>query len=148
MSNDCGCGPMSLILSAALPMTDLLKIAAMHCLALPSAICCSSRLKYSGIHRRRTNFCAHPTSLDGGQTRSTRRGSFLSRGIEPPKLICIKDKSNNPHPPLRLHGYRLPRHVDLIRSRAALQAEIWVLRQQINVLRRTASKKLSLPSTN
>ena len=31
--------------------------------------------------------------------------------------------------------------VDLIRSRAALEAEIWVLRQQINVLRRTASKK-------
>src|ERR1039457_3131302 len=26
MSNDCGCGPMSLILSAVLPMTDLLKI--------------------------------------------------------------------------------------------------------------------------
>jgi hypothetical protein len=33
--------------------------------------------------------------------------------------------------------------VDLIRSRAALEAEIWVLRQQINVLRRTAPKKLS-----
>ena len=33
--------------------------------------------------------------------------------------------------------------VDLIRSRAALDAEIWVLRQQINVLRRTAPKKLS-----
>ncbi len=31
--------------------------------------------------------------------------------------------------------------VDLIRSRAALEAEIWVLRQQINVLRRTTSKK-------
>jgi hypothetical protein len=26
MSNDCGCGPMSLILSAVLPMTDLLKM--------------------------------------------------------------------------------------------------------------------------
>jgi hypothetical protein len=33
--------------------------------------------------------------------------------------------------------------LDLIRSRAALEAEIWVLRQQINVLRRTAPKKLS-----
>ena len=33
--------------------------------------------------------------------------------------------------------------VDLIRSRAALEAEIWTLRQQINVLRRTAPKKLS-----
>jgi len=33
--------------------------------------------------------------------------------------------------------------VDLIRSRAALGAEIWTLRQQINVLRRTAPKKLS-----
>jgi transposase InsO family protein len=32
--------------------------------------------------------------------------------------------------------------VDLIRSRAALEAEIWVLRQQINVLRRTAPKRL------
>jgi hypothetical protein len=31
--------------------------------------------------------------------------------------------------------------VDLIRSRAALEAEIWTLRQQINVLRRTAPKK-------
>src|SRR5258707_14715351 len=31
--------------------------------------------------------------------------------------------------------------VDLIRSRAALEAEIWMLRQQINVLRRTAPKK-------
>ena len=31
--------------------------------------------------------------------------------------------------------------VDLIRSRAALEAEIWMLRQQINVLRRTASKR-------
>ena len=33
--------------------------------------------------------------------------------------------------------------VDLIRSRAALEAEIWTLRQQINVLRRTAPKGLS-----
>ena len=33
--------------------------------------------------------------------------------------------------------------VDLIRSRAALEAEIWTLRQQINVLRRTAPKKCS-----
>jgi hypothetical protein len=33
--------------------------------------------------------------------------------------------------------------VDLIRSRAALEAEIWTLRQQLNVLRRTAPKKLS-----
>ena len=33
--------------------------------------------------------------------------------------------------------------VDLIRSRAALEAEIWSLRQQINVLRRAAPKKLS-----
>src|SRR6476660_7548897 len=31
--------------------------------------------------------------------------------------------------------------VDLIRSRAALEVEIWMLRQQINVLRRTAPKK-------
>jgi hypothetical protein len=38
---------------ARLPMTDLLKIAAIHCLALPSAICCSSRLQYRGIHRQR-----------------------------------------------------------------------------------------------
>jgi hypothetical protein len=30
---------------------------------------------------------------------------------------------------------------DLLRSRAALEAEIWMLRQQINVLRRTASKR-------
>src|ERR1700726_183839 len=30
---------------------------------------------------------------------------------------------------------------DLFRSRAALEAEIWALRQQINVLRRTAPKK-------
>src|ERR1019366_7813801 len=95
MSNDCGCGPMSLILSAVLPMTGLLKIAAMHCLALPSAICCSSRLKYSGIHRQQTNFCAHPTSLDEGQTTSACRGSFLTRELELPRLIYIKDKSNN-----------------------------------------------------
>src|SRR5450631_4326400 len=40
----------------------------------------------------------------------------------------------------RLIGWMV---VDLIRSRAALEAEIWVLRQQINVLRRTAPKKLS-----
>jgi transposase InsO family protein len=33
--------------------------------------------------------------------------------------------------------------VDLFRSRAALEAEIWTLRQQINVLRRTAPEKLS-----
>ena len=33
--------------------------------------------------------------------------------------------------------------VDLIRSRVMLEAEIWTLRQQINVLRRTAPKKLS-----
>jgi hypothetical protein len=33
--------------------------------------------------------------------------------------------------------------VDLFRSRAALEAEIWTLRQQVNVLRRTAPKKLS-----
>ena len=31
--------------------------------------------------------------------------------------------------------------VDLIRSRAALEAEIWTLRQQINILRRTVPKK-------
>jgi hypothetical protein len=30
--------------------------------------------------------------------------------------------------------------VDLFRSRAALEAEIWTLRQQINVLRRTAGR--------
>src|ERR1700684_870645 len=40
----------------------------------------------------------------------------------------------------RLIGWMV---VGLIRSRAALEAEIWVLRQQINVLRRTAPKKLS-----
>jgi hypothetical protein len=33
--------------------------------------------------------------------------------------------------------------VDLIRSRATLEAEIWTLRQQINVLRRGAPRKLS-----
>ena len=33
--------------------------------------------------------------------------------------------------------------VNLLRSRAALEAEIWTLRQQINVLRRPAPKKLS-----
>jgi len=33
--------------------------------------------------------------------------------------------------------------VDLIRSRVMLEAEMWTLRQQINVLRRTAPKKLS-----
>ena len=40
----------------------------------------------------------------------------------------------------RLIGWMV---VDLIRSRAMLEAEIWTLRQQINVLRRTAPKKLS-----
>src|ERR1035437_3999752 len=40
----------------------------------------------------------------------------------------------------RLMGWSI---VDLIRSRAALEAEIWTLRQQINVLRRSAPKKLS-----
>ena len=40
----------------------------------------------------------------------------------------------------RLIGWMV---VDLIRSRAALEAEIWRLRQQINVLRRTSSKKHS-----
>lgn len=40
----------------------------------------------------------------------------------------------------RLIGWMV---VDLIRSRAALAAEIWTLRQQINVLRRTAPKRLS-----
>src|ERR1035438_7492565 len=40
----------------------------------------------------------------------------------------------------RLIGWTV---VDLIRSRAALEAEIWTLRQQINVLRRTAPKNLS-----
>jgi hypothetical protein len=36
--------------------------------------------------------------------------------------------------------------VDLFRPRAKLEAEILVLRQQINVLRRTAPKKLLLSS--
>ena len=40
----------------------------------------------------------------------------------------------------RLIGWTL---VDLLRSRATLEAEIWMLRQQINVLRRAAPKKLS-----
>src|ERR1700726_4868402 len=40
----------------------------------------------------------------------------------------------------RLIGWMV---VDLFRSRAALEAEIWTLRQQINVLRRTAPKRLS-----
>src|ERR1700738_397464 len=40
----------------------------------------------------------------------------------------------------RLIGWAV---VDLFRSRAALEAEIWTLRQQINVLRRTAPKRLS-----
>src|ERR1700676_1645452 len=40
----------------------------------------------------------------------------------------------------RLVGWMV---VDLIRSRASLEAEIWTLRKEINVLRRTASKKLS-----
>jgi hypothetical protein len=40
----------------------------------------------------------------------------------------------------RLIGWMI---VDLIRSRATLEAEIWTLRQQINVLRRTDPKKLS-----
>src|SRR6202171_2459023 len=40
----------------------------------------------------------------------------------------------------RLIGWTV---VDLFRSRAALEAEIWTLRQQINVLRRTAPKRLS-----
>src|ERR1700682_1333959 len=35
---------------------------------------------------------------------------------------------------------------DLFRSRAALEAEIWTLRQQINVLRRTAPKKQTFSS--
>jgi transposase InsO family protein len=38
----------------------------------------------------------------------------------------------------RLIGWTV---VDLFRSRAALEAEIWTLRQQINILRRTAPKK-------
>jgi hypothetical protein len=48
-------------------------------------------------------------------------------------LLCTRDLC-------RLVGWMV---VDLIRSRAALEAEIWTLRQQINVLRRTAPKKLS-----
>src|SRR5258706_7039145 len=40
----------------------------------------------------------------------------------------------------RLIGWMV---VDLIRSRATLEAEIWTLRQQINVLRRGAPGKLS-----
>jgi transposase InsO family protein len=40
----------------------------------------------------------------------------------------------------RLIGWTV---VDLFRPRAALEAEIWALRQQINVLRRTAPKRLS-----
>ena len=40
----------------------------------------------------------------------------------------------------RLIGWAV---VDLFRSRAALEAEIWTLRQQINVLRRTALKRPS-----
>jgi transposase InsO family protein len=40
----------------------------------------------------------------------------------------------------RLIGWTV---VDLFRSRAALEAEIWTLRQQINVLRRTTPRKLS-----
>ena len=40
----------------------------------------------------------------------------------------------------RLIGWMV---VDLIRSRVMLEAEIWTLRQQVNVLRRTAPKKLS-----
>jgi len=40
----------------------------------------------------------------------------------------------------RLIGWTV---VDLLRSRAALEAEIWTLRQQMNVLRRAVPKKLS-----
>jgi len=40
----------------------------------------------------------------------------------------------------RLIGWAV---VDLLRLRAALEAEIWTLRQQINVLRRTGPKRLS-----
>ena len=40
----------------------------------------------------------------------------------------------------RLIGWTV---VDLLRSRAKLEAEIWTLRQQINVLRRAAPKKVS-----
>ena len=35
---------------------------------------------------------------------------------------------------------------DLFRSRTALEVEIWMLRQQINVLRRTAPKKQTFSS--
>ena len=38
--------------------------------------------------------------------------------------------------------------VDLFRSRAALEAEIWTLRQQINVLRRAARKRVSFSVTS
>src|SRR3979411_193142 len=44
---------------------------------------------------------------------------------------------------VRLIGWTV---VDLIRSRAALEAEILTLRQQINVLRRTAPKKQTFSS--
>jgi hypothetical protein len=40
----------------------------------------------------------------------------------------------------RLIGWTV---IDLLRSRARLEAEIWALGQQINVLRRAAPKKLS-----
>src|SRR3981081_4211637 len=40
----------------------------------------------------------------------------------------------------RLIGWAV---VDLFWSRAALEAEIWTLRQQINILRRSAPKRLS-----
>src|SRR5271169_4759231 len=40
----------------------------------------------------------------------------------------------------KLIGWTL---VDLLRSRATLEAEIWTLRQQINVLRRAVPRKLS-----
>jgi hypothetical protein len=46
-------------------------------------------------------------------------------------LLCQRDLC-------RLIGWMV---VDLLRSRVALEAEIWMLRQQINVLRRTAPKK-------
>src|ERR1700761_1697498 len=41
---------------------------------------------------------------------------------------------------VRLIGWAV---VDRFRSRAALEAEIWTLRQQINVLRRAAPKRAS-----
>src|SRR6202049_390615 len=44
---------------------------------------------------------------------------------------------------VRLIGWTV---VDLVRSRAALEAEIWMLRRQINVLRRTAPKKQTFSS--